>query len=181
MCGIFGYTGPRDDAPVLVFEGLKSLEYRGYDSWGVAVRRDDPPTIEITKRVGKISALADTAVLGHGHVAIGHSRWATHGAVTETNAHPHFACDDALAVIHNGIVENHRELRIELEAHGHHFHSQTDTEVIAHLVEQYTRDGNALVEAVRRTHLRLEGRNAFIVLARDTEEMVAVRHGSPLV
>ena len=181
MCGIFGYTGPRDDAPTLVIDGLRRLEYRGYDSWGVAVKRDNPRCIDITKRVGRISALADSSLLGHGHVAIGHSRWATHGAVTEVNAHPHYACDDALAVIHNGIVENHRGLRIELEAHGHHFHSQTDTEVIAHLVEQHMRDGRALLEAVRQAFLRLEGRNALLVLARDTHELVAVRNGSPLV
>ncbi len=181
MCGIFAYSDPRDDAPALVIEGLKSLEYRGYDSWGVAVRRGDPPALEIVKRTGKISALADPAALGPGHVAMGHSRWATHGAVTEANAHPHCGCDDALAVIHNGIVENHRELRGELEAQGHRFHSQTDTEVIAHLVEQLLREGQPLAEAVRLAYLRLDGRNAVIVLSRDSDELVAVRHGSPLV
>ena len=181
MCGIFAYSGPRDDAPALVIEGLKSLEYRGYDSWGIAVKGDAAPGLALTKRVGKISALADPTALGRGHVAMGHSRWATHGAVTETNAHPHIACDDCVAVIHNGIVENHRELRIELEAHGHRFTTQTDTEVIAHLVEQSLRDGAGLVEAVRRAFLRLEGRNAVMALARDSDEIVAVRNGSPLV
>ncbi len=180
MCGIFAYWGPRD-APALVVEGLKLLEYRGYDSWGVAVRRAAPPHLSLTKRVGKISALADAAELGSGHIAMGHSRWATHGAVTEENAHPHYGCDDRLAVIHNGIVENHRELKIELEAHGHRFHSQTDTEVIAHLVEQHLRAGDDLVAAVRRAALRLEGRNALIVLSRDADALVATRNGSPLV
>src|SRR3989440_2137489 len=181
MCGIFAYTGPRDDAPALVIEGLKSLEYRGYDSWGVAVKSGAPPALVITKCVGKISSLVDASALGRGHVAMGHSRWATHGAVTEGNAHPHYACDDRVAVIHNGIVENHRELRIELEARGHRFHSQTDTEVIAHLVEQNLCEGAGLAEAVRHTFLRLQGRNALIVMARDTDELVAVRNGSPLV
>jgi len=181
VCGIFGYIGPRNDAPALVIDGLKSLEYRGYDSWGIAVKRGSPALIEITRRVGKISAMSDIASLGHGHLAIGHSRWATHGAVTEGNAHPHIACDDRLAVIHNGIVENHRELKIELEARGHHFRSQTDTEVIAHLVEDNLLAGQSLVEAVRHAFARLQGRNALIVLPRDGDEMVAVRNGSPLV
>src|ERR671935_42995 len=98
MCGIFAYTGPRDDAPALVIEGLKSLEYRGYDSWGVAVKSGAPPAIVITKCVGKISSLVDASALGRGHVAMGHSRWATHGAVTEGNAHPHYAWDELVAV-----------------------------------------------------------------------------------
>src|SRR5207245_3210204 len=117
----------RDDAPTLVIEGLKSLEYRGYDSWGVAVKSGAPPAIVVTKRVGKISSLVDAATLGRGHVAMGHSRWATHGAVTAVNAHPHYACDDRLAVTHNGIAENHRSPRIELDAHGPPLHSQTHT------------------------------------------------------
>src|SRR5262249_30866556 len=135
MCGIFGYVGARDEAPQLVLAGLKKLEYRGYDSWGIASRHNGyaPARLLIEKHTGKIG-LATTTLPGS-RAALGHTRWATHGGVTEANAHPHLDCQGRLAVIHNGIIENHAELRHELLARGHTFASQTDTEVVCHLLE----------------------------------------------
>src|SRR5215216_4253993 len=134
MCGIFGYVGTRQEAPQLVLEGLKKLEYRGYDSWGIATRHNG---LLVEKHVGKIGQ-ATTSLRG-GHAALGHTRWATHGGVSEANAHPHLDCQGRLAVIHNGIIENHEELRRELLAQGHTFRSETDTEVVCHLLEQELR------------------------------------------
>src|ERR1051326_6109800 len=138
MCGIFGYVGARDEAPHLVLAGLKKLEYRGYDSWGIAARSSStasgaPGRLLVEKHVGKIGQASTS--LPAARSALGHTRWATHGGVTETNAHPHLDCQGRLAVIHNGIVENHAELRRELIAKGHTFASQTDTEVVCHLLE----------------------------------------------
>jgi glutamine---fructose-6-phosphate transaminase (isomerizing) len=134
MCGIFGYVGTRTEGPQLVLEGLRKLEYRGYDSWGIATRHNG---LLIEKHVGKIGQ-ASTSLPG-GNAALGHTRWATHGGVSEANAHPHLDCQGRLAVIHNGIIENHDELRHELLAQGHVFVSQTDTEVVCHLLEQELR------------------------------------------
>src|ERR1700752_1640431 len=131
MCGIFGYVGRDSNAADLVLRGLKKLEYRGYDSWGVAVGHDDRVVLE--KRIGKIGDAAPE--LPSSSVGIGHTRWATHGGVTEQNAHPHLDCAGRLALIHNGIVSNYAELRSRLTRAGHRFRSETDTEVIAHLVE----------------------------------------------
>src|ERR1700682_2525800 len=131
MCGIFGYVGTRNEAPQLVLAGLKKLEYRGYDSWGIASRQDEQLLVE--KHVGKIGH-ATTGLAGSG-AALGHTRWATHGGVTHANAHPHLDCHGRLAVIHNGIIENHTELKRELLRAGHTFLSQTDTEVVAHMLE----------------------------------------------
>src|SRR5215467_5541596 len=128
MCGIFGYVGTRQEGPQLVLEGLRKLEYRGYDSWGIATRHNG---LLIEKHVGKIGQ-ASTSLPG-GNAALGHTRWATHGGVSEANAHPHLDCQGRLAFIHNGIIENHEELRHELLAQGHAFASQTDTEVVCHL------------------------------------------------
>src|SRR3990167_6953677 len=141
MCGIFGYVGKRSDASKVVFEGLKTLEYRGYDSWGIATLnqklniKDKKLTIE--KYVGKLpDVLKPQFVNLKSHIAFGHTRWATHGGVTGANAHPHLDCKGKIAVVHNGIVENFQELKKGLIKKDHKFVSQTDTEVIAHLVEE---------------------------------------------
>jgi glucosamine--fructose-6-phosphate aminotransferase (isomerizing) len=180
MCGIFGYIGAEKQAQKIVLEGLKSLEYRGYDSWGVAVVPDDTAqNIVIKKKVGKIGA-AHVDDLPNGSLAIGHTRWATHGGVTEENAHPHLDCAKHIAVVHNGIVENYEALRLELTAKGHVFVSETDTEVIAHLIEEYS-TSMSFREAVRSTHARLQGLSAYVVINSAERVMLAVRNGSPLV
>src|SRR5437868_4933814 len=147
MCGIFGYVGVREEAPQRVLAGLKKLEYRGYDSWGIAARQNSsvPARLLVEKHVGKIGEASTS--LPPGHAALGHTRWATHGGVTDANAHPHLDCQGRLAVIHNGIIENHSELRRELLANGHTFASQTDTEVVCHLLEEELRDGPSEVDA----------------------------------
>src|SRR5206468_6683526 len=130
MCGIFDYVGTRDEAPQMVLAGLKKLEYRGYDSWGIASRANGGglARLLVEKHTGKIGQASTS--LPAGHAALGHTRWATHGGVTEANAHPHLDCQGRLAIIHNGIIENHAELRRQLQASGHTFNSQTDTEVV---------------------------------------------------
>jgi predicted glutamine amidotransferase len=144
MCGIFGYVGARDEAPQLVLAGLKKLEYRGYDSWGIAARQNGQAfrRLLVEKHVGKIGQA--TTMLPSSHAALGHTRWATHGGVTESNAHPHLDCQGRLAVIHNGIIENHAELRHDLIARGHTFSSQTDTEVVCHMLEDELRRDEVL-------------------------------------
>ncbi|MHB8576751.1 MAG: glutamine--fructose-6-phosphate transaminase (isomerizing) [Dehalococcoidia bacterium] len=175
MCGIIGYTGG-DQAAQILLDGLARLEYRGYDSAGIAVLDGDELAIE--KRAGKLGVL-QTAVEGRlpeGTVGIGHTRWATHGGVTDANAHPHLDCSGKVVVIHNGIVENFAVLRDELLAAGHRFVSETDSEVIAHLIESERAGGVTLVEAVRRSIGRLEGAAALVVLCRDEpDRIVAAR------
>jgi glucosamine--fructose-6-phosphate aminotransferase (isomerizing) len=188
MCGIFGYVGTRDEAPQLVLAGLKKLEYRGYDSWGIASRQngDQLARLLIEKHTGKIGQA--TTSLPASHAALGHTRWATHGGVTEANAHPHLDCQGRLAVIHNGIIENHTELRRELLAKGHTFASQTDTEVVCHLMEDEIRgeastEGGCerLVQALMRVFRRLDGLSALGVLDPQEQCIVAAKNGSPLV
>lgn len=175
MCGIFGYVGTSRDASEAVLEGLKRLDYRGYDSWGVAVLNGNE--IEVSKKVGIVS----TAPLSiHGNIGIGHTRWATHGAVTENNAHPHYAADKTFVLAHNGIAENAEELKAMLEKKGHKFYTQTDTETIVRLVEEKRKKIKKLSEAVRAAFKDLKGRNTIIVLAKDGE-VIAARNGSPLV
>ena len=155
MCGIVGYVGPRQASEVLL-GGLARLEYRGYDSAGVAVIGSDCDQLSVVRRVGKLSNLSH-ALEGapvEGSVGIGHTRWATHGRPSEENAHPHADCKGRVAVVHNGIIENYAELREELAANGHILRSETDTETIAHLIESYY-DGD-LVAAVTRTIRDLE-------------------------
>src|SRR6266571_4639185 len=163
MCGIIGYVGRRASKPLLL-HGLKRLEYRGYDSAGIALLEDDG--LDYTRAVGPLDNLV-AAAGPNGSVAttgLGHTRWATHGGVTEANAHPLTGCDDAqLSIVLNGIVENYRELRGELQAAGHSFSSETDAEVVAHLVESVY-DGD-LVAAVRATFNRLEGHFTFVVIS----------------
>ena len=135
MCGIVGYVGPRDAAPILI-EGLRRLEYRGYDSAGIAIRTDDG-RVFIEKKAGKLTNLTDhlNGDSPPGHPGIGHTRWATHGPPNDANAHPHTDCTGKLALIHNGIIENYAEIKVRLAAEGHRFSSDTDTEVLAHLIE----------------------------------------------
>src|SRR5262245_27603169 len=155
MCGIFGYVGQERDAAGIVLRGLKKLEYRGYDSWGVAVAHE--ARVALDKRVGKIGEAATH--LPPSAIGLGHTRWATHGGVTEKNAHPHLDCSGRLAVIHNGIVSNYRDLRAALAGAGHVFGSETDTEVVVHLLEDalaLTPEGPAqLVGALMATFRRL--------------------------
>jgi glucosamine--fructose-6-phosphate aminotransferase (isomerizing) len=179
VCGIFGYVGSRRDAGKLVVEGLKNLEYRGYDSWGVACRGGE--ALVIRKDVGKISAVATSDFGADCSLAIAHTRWATHGGVTQTNAHPHASCDGSIAVVHNGIVENYEELREELKKKGHHFHSQTDTEIIPHLIEEEMRNTKDFAAAVRAACKRLTGRYAVVAIHDASHTLVAARSGSPLI
>ncbi len=182
MCGIVGYVGRQDAVPLLI-DGLKRLEYRGYDSAGVAVL--DSNNLSIRRSVGRLSALEDSlhlAPLG-GRPGIGHTRWATHGAPTEANAHPHTDDSGRIAVVHNGIIENYKELRDELKAKGHKFASQTDTEVIPHLIAQARTDGATdTLAALRASLSRARGAYAVgVISADDPDTVYAARHGSPLI
>ncbi len=180
MCGIVGYVGPQPLLPVLI-EGLRKLEYRGYDSAGVAVVRDGE--LDIRRSAGKLSKLEDV-IATHpiaGDYGIGHTRWATHGRPTEENAHPHRDCKGRIVVVHNGIIENYLELKRELIAEGHRFVTETDTEVVAHLVEKEWRD-DGLAAAVRRALTRLRGLFALVLIsADDPNTIVAARNGPPVV
>ena len=177
MCGIVGYVGP-DDALPIVLDGLARLEYRGYDSAGIAVADG---ALTVVRRAGRVADL--DAALGaerpSAHAGMGHTRWATHGAPTDRNAHPHVDCTGRIAVIHNGIVENHAALRADLERAGHRFASETDTEVIAHLLEATE---GAIADRVRTVARSLEGAYALVVLSADEPDvLVGVRISSPLV
>jgi len=180
MCGIFGYIGGRSNAGSIVIKGLKNLEYRGYDSWGVVLKKEDG-TMRVGKDIGKIGAVKPEDYADSSSLAIAHSRWATHGGVTKENAHPHFGCDDRIAVVHNGIIENFKELRDELIAKGHRFLSETDTEIIPHLIEEFLKTGIPLPDAVRESCKRFHGRFAILVMDKQSEELVAARTGSPLI
>jgi glutamine---fructose-6-phosphate transaminase (isomerizing) len=181
MCGIVGYTG-RKQAAALVLEGLKRLEYRGYDSAGIAVVNDG--RLEVVKAAGKIAAL-EQALGGKppaGHTALAHTRWATHGAPTDINAHPHSDCGGTLAVVHNGIIENATVLRAALAGRGHVFRSETDTEVLAHLIEELHGAGAALGDAVVGALQRVEGTFGIgVVSTREPDTIVVARRGSPLL
>jgi glucosamine--fructose-6-phosphate aminotransferase (isomerizing) len=180
MCGIIGYVGKGPVVPILV-EGLRRLEYRGYDSAGLAVVRDG--VVSLRRAAGKLSHLEDALAAEPlaGEYGIGHTRWATHGRPTEENAHPHRDCTGRLVVIHNGIIENYLDLKRELAADGHRFVTETDTEVVAHLVEREMRD-DGLEQAVLRALRFLRGLFALVFLsADDPGKIVAVRNGPPLV
>lgn len=179
MCGIVGYVGYRNATP-LILEGLRRLEYRGYDSAGLAVLQPDG-TIGVRREAGKLTALVEKVQANplSGSIGIGHTRWATHGQPCERNAHPHLGPRKRVAVVHNGIIENYRALREELEAEGHVFASDTDTEVVVHLVELYLADGADLEGAVRRALAHVKGANAFLFLsAAHPDRIVAVRLGN---
>ncbi len=181
MCGIVGYIGPKKVVP-LILDGLRRLEYRGYDSAGIAVVSQNGK-LEIRRASGKLRNLEETIRLSpiDGHYGIGHTRWATHGRPTEENAHPHRDCTGQVVVVHNGIIENYLELKHQLAREGHKFVTETDTEVIAHLVEKHL-DGAPLEEAVRKTVNQLRGVYALAILtARDPNKIVAARWGPPAV
>jgi len=184
MCGIVGYVGPRDAAP-LILEGLRRLEYRGYDSAGIAVVADngepDAGRLVVRRDVGKLGNLERLLAAQpiHGRIGIGHTRWATHGAPSTRNAHPHLGMTGEVVVVHNGIVENYLALRAELAAEGSIFNSDTDTEVIAHLVERYMANGLDLAEAARQTFGHLQGAHGIVVLSsREPDKLVAARIGN---
>ena len=180
MCGIIGYVGTRDAKPLLL-EGLRRLEYRGYDSAGIALREDD--RLDYVRAVGNLQNLVDAAGPNgsHSHHGLGHTRWATHGGVTEQNAHPLTGCDAAkIAIVLNGIVENYRELRDELLAEGHTFTSETDAEVVVHMLEREL-DGD-LAAALSRVYARLEGHFSIVAIHHDYPDLlVGVRQQTPLV
>ena len=175
MCGIVGYSGRRRAAP-LIIEGLRRLEYRGYDSFGVATLG---PHVAVLKQCGRIPTELPGARSMDGTLGIGHTRWATHGAPSDANAHPHTDCSGKIAVVHNGIIENYAALRKALEKKGHTFRSETDTEVIAHVIEdRYKGD---LLAAVRESLPALEGSYAILVVAEGDKRIIAARNASPLV
>jgi glucosamine--fructose-6-phosphate aminotransferase (isomerizing) len=180
MCGIIGYIGPKDVVPVLI-DGLRRLEYRGYDSAGVAVVRGGQ--VELRRSAGKLSRLEDV-INGqpiNGEYGVGHTRWATHGRPTEENAHPHRDCTGKIVVVHNGIIENYLDLKHELQRQGHKFVTETDTEIVAHLVERESRN-DGLENAVRRALHLMRGLFALVLIsADDQEKIVAVRNGPPIV
>ena len=181
MCGIVGYIGAQNSVPVLI-NGLESLEYRGYDSAGVAVLSDGE--IKIRKTKGKVENLRNLLLEqpAAGKVGIGHTRWATHGAPSDENAHPHFSNDDKIAVVHNGIIENYQELKARLQEKGYVFHSDTDTETVAHLIDDFYKQGNDLLESVRKTLNVIEGSYALGVLCMDyPDQIIAARKESPLI
>jgi glutamine---fructose-6-phosphate transaminase (isomerizing) len=180
MCGIIGYIGPKPVVPVIL-DGLKRLEYRGYDSAGIAVVNDG--RLEVRRSAGKLVNLEQTVASSplDGQYGLGHTRWATHGRPTEENAHPHRDGSGRIVVVHNGIIENYLDLKRELTAKGHVFQSETDTEVVAHLVEEEWRD-DGLEGAVRRAVARVRGLFALVLLsAADPDKLVAVRNGPPIV
>lgn len=182
MCGIVGYIGEKQAQPILL-AGLKRLEYRGYDSSGIALILPKKNSISIRKSPGKISALEKLAKSKplSGVVGIAHTRWATHGAPTQANAHPHQDCSGKIAVVHNGIIENYEPLKAQLIKEGHHFHSQTDTEVIVHLIEKFHKN-IPLEEAVAKTLKLLVGSFAIGVISADEpNKLIGARLGSPLI
>ena len=180
MCGIIGYLGPKPIVPVLI-DGLKRLEYRGYDSAGIALVKNGD--VEIRRSAGKLNRLEQVIATNpiDGEYGVGHTRWATHGRPTEENAHPHRDCTGKIVVVHNGIIENYLELKHELQAAGHTFETETDTEVIAHLVEGEAKD-DGLENAVRRSLNKLRGLFGIVLVhADDPGKIVAVRNGPPIV
>ena len=180
MCGIVGYIGSKDVVSVLI-EGLRKLEYRGYDSAGVALVHDG--VVDLRRSAGKLANL-EAVIAGNpitGRYGVGHTRWATHGRPTEENAHPHRDCTGRIVVVHNGIIENYLDLKHELQHQGHKFVTETDTEIVAHLVERETKD-DGLENAVRRALVLMRGLFALVLIsADDPEKIVTVRNGPPIV
>src|SRR5579863_10509959 len=186
MCGIVGYVGKKSVVPIIL-DGLRKLEYRGYDSAGIAVCGDGNG-LEVRRAEGKLKNLEEAIRQKplHGTYGIGHTRWATHGRPTEENAHPHRDCTGKIVVVHNGIVENYLSLKKKLTEEGHKFTTETDTEIIAHLVEKYSQPANghrpSLEDAVRNTVKRLTGVFALAVISTDDpDKIVAARNGPPAV
>lgn len=189
MCGIFAYVGTKANAAQIVLKGLKSLEYRGYDSWGVAVvpiaqfqskaGRPMAKKLNVKKETGKIGG-ANVNDLPSGMLAIGHTRWATHGNVTKTNAHPLTDCSQTIGLVHNGIIENYDQLKTNLILKKHRFVSQTDTETAVHLIEENLKKMD-FVQAVKNAFNQLSGYNAIIVTDSGQKRIIAVKNGSPLI
>src|SRR5213080_5034804 len=181
MCGIIGYVGNRDVVPVLI-GGLKKLEYRGYDSAGIAVVNGNG--VDVVRAEGKLSNL-EAKLPEHdlkGTFGMGHTRWATHGKPNENNAHPHRDCTGNVVVIHNGIIENFLALKHRLQKAGHEFKTETDTEVVAHLIEEHLKNGTKFVDAVKKTLKELEGHYALVMIdGTEPGTIVAAKHGPPLV
>src|SRR5918999_1186723 len=179
MCSIIGYKGQLKVAPVLV-DSLKRMEYRGYGSAGIAIVNNGK--ILVKKGVGNVSNVTQQFDYGMmaGHAGIGHTRWATHGQVTDKNAHPHYGCTDSIAIVHNGVIENHQELRAELIGLGHTFKSDTDSEVIAHLLENHYTKKNNIKDAVIGTCKRLRGAYAFVAAFEDGT-ICGSRYDQPLI
>ncbi|MEY3437873.1 MAG: hypothetical protein RL265_458, partial [Bacteroidota bacterium] len=182
MCGIVAYIGNKQAYPI-VLKGLKRLEYRGYDSAGIALLNNGE--INLYKRQGKVSNLEEFAAGKdvNGHAGIGHTRWATHGAPNDVNAHPHYSSDGNIALIHNGIIENYDTLRKGLINHGYVFKSETDTEVLVHLIDDIQKNENvSIAEAVRLALHNVVGAYAIVVLSKENpNQLVAARKSSPLV
>ena len=175
MCGIFGITGTKNNATQVVLEGLKKLEYRGYDSWGIVVK--DKTSLAVDKHIGKIADAVPQ--LPSSNIGLGHTRWATHGGVTVANAHPFIDCSKTLSLVHNGIIENYLDLKQSLK-HKHTFTSETDSEVILHLIEENAQDSD-IKESVRQAFNLSHGLNAIIVVDAPTNTLIAAKSGSPLV
>ncbi len=183
MCGIVGYIGPRDCVPIIL-EGLRRLEYRGYDSAGIALVKGG--RFHVHKNAGKVAALAESVRINgnglSGGLGMGHTRWATHGEPTDVNAHPHFDAASEIAIVHNGIIENYRAIKTALVRDGHTFVSATDTEVLAHLIGETYKTAGDLTTAVRLALARVEGTYGLVVLSsREPDKLVAARKGSPLI
>ncbi|HNW23573.1 MAG TPA: class II glutamine amidotransferase, partial [Candidatus Dojkabacteria bacterium] len=174
MCGIFGYIGD-SSAPKIIHQGLKRLEYRGYDSWGISVIENGK--IKTVKDIGHIPEKIKDNI--NSNIGVGHTRWATHGGVTITNAHPHFSSDKRFVVAQNGIVENYLTLKTDLEKKGYIFKTQVDTEVIVRLVEYFLTKKTNLKDALISTYKKLDGRNTVILLDSTTSKIYAIRNGSP--
>jgi glucosamine--fructose-6-phosphate aminotransferase (isomerizing) len=170
MCGIIAYKGNRN-ASGLVLAGLKKLEYRGYDSWGIAFNKTK---LNLIKEIGTIN----NTIIPTSNIAIGHTRWATHGKVNKTNAHPHLDCSETIAIVHNGIIENYQELKKELIVKSHKFKSDTDSEVIVHLIEEYYKN-NDLITAIKLTTNKLIGSYALVIL--NENQLIAIKKESPLI
>ncbi|MBO7736490.1 MAG: glutamine--fructose-6-phosphate aminotransferase, partial [Clostridia bacterium] len=184
MCGIVGYIGKKQAAPILL-DGLSKLEYRGYDSAGIAVRNGSSK-IEVVKAKGRLSVLSektDKGSLLSGTCGIGHTRWATHGEPNEINAHPHTSDDGNVTAVHNGIIENYQELREKLKRHGYQFHSQTDTEVLTKTVDYYYKKYKmGPIDALAKTMVRVRGSYALAVMFQDyPEEIYAARKDCPMI
>src|SRR5882724_5761639 len=182
MCGIVGYVGKKRVVPVII-EGLRRLEYRGYDSAGIAVCGNGEG-LQIRRAEGKLRNLEEVIRLKplDGTYGIGHTRWATHGRPTEENAHPHRDCTGRIVVVHNGIIENYLQLKSQLRKTDHQFVTETDTEIIAHLIEEYLKEDRNFEKAVRRAMLDLKGIFALSIINADEPDMIiAVRQGPPVV
>jgi len=181
MCGIIGYIGKKNALPILL-EGLRRVEYRGYDSAGVATISEDK--LHVTKKAGKVAELIElmTNEDSSSEIGIGHTRWATHGEPNDINAHPHWDCNQEIAIIHNGIIENFSSIKTKLLREGHSFETETDTEVLAHLIERFYQKTNDLYSAVRLSLLEVKGAYGLAIIStREPDKIIVARKGSPLV